>query len=168
VQAIALIHQKLYQAEGVARIPMQDYVEEVMAYLHESHCLNQLVRLRVEVEPIELDVTQAVPLGLIINEALTNVFKYAFPGDRPGTVSLSLLRLGKATYQLTIADDGVGLPENYDPAGSRSLGMTLLHGFSEQLCGALTITSPPGLTINLVFEEEQLSPGHTPGPAPDG
>jgi two-component sensor histidine kinase len=162
VQAMALIHQKLYQAEGVARIPMQDYVEEVVAYLHESYYLNQLVRLRVEVEPIELDVTQAVPLGLIINEALTNAFKYAFPEGRPGTVSLSMLRLGEATYQLTIADDGVGLPKKYDAAGSQSLGMMLLHGFSEQLGGALTLSSPPGLTINLVFEEEQLNPSYAP------
>jgi two-component sensor histidine kinase len=158
VQAMALIHQKLYQAEGVACILMQDYVEEVVAYLHESYCLDHIVRFCLEVEPIELDVTQAVPLGLIINEVITNAFKYAFPDGRPGTVTLRLLRLTEATYQLTIADDGVGLPPNYDPSQSRSLGMTLLHGFSGQLGGELTITSPPGLTINLVFEEEQLSP----------
>jgi two-component sensor histidine kinase len=73
VQAIAFIYQKLYQSEGVARIPMHDYIEEVVAYLHESYCLDQQVRFCVEVEPIELDVTQAVPLGLIINEGITNV-----------------------------------------------------------------------------------------------
>jgi two-component sensor histidine kinase len=162
VQAMALIHQKLYQAEGVARIPMQNYIKEVVAYLHKSYCLDHLVRFRVEVEPIELDVTQAVPLGLIINEAVTNAFKYAFPEGRPGMVSLSLLRLGEATYQLTITDDGVGLPKNYDPARSNSLGMTLLYGFTEQLGGELTITSPPGLTVNLVFEEEQLNPSYAP------
>jgi two-component sensor histidine kinase len=162
VQAMALIHQKLYQAEGVARVPMQNYIKEVVAYLHKSYYLDHLVRFRVEVEPIELDVTQAVPLGLIINEAVTNAFKYAFPEGRPGMVSLSLLRLGEATYQLTITDDGVGLPKNYDPARSNSLGMTLLYGFTEQLGGELTIISPPGLTINLVFEEEQLSPSYAP------
>jgi two-component sensor histidine kinase len=112
----------------------------------------------VEVEPIELDVTQAVPLGLIINEVITNAFKYAFPDGRPGTVCLSLHRLAEVTYELTIADDGVGLPDNYDPSRSRSLGMTLLHGFSGQLGGELTITSQAGLAISLVFEEEQLSP----------
>jgi two-component sensor histidine kinase len=160
VQAMALIHQKLYQAEGVARIPMQDYVQEVVAYLHESYCLHQQVRFCVAVEPVELDVTQAVPLGLIINEAITNAFKYAFPGGRPGTVRLSLHRLGESAYRLTIADDGVGLPQHYDPSQSRSLGMTLLHGFSAQLGGDLTLTSPPGLTIDLVFREEQLTPGY--------
>jgi two-component sensor histidine kinase len=160
VQAMALIHQKLYQSEGVARIPMQEYIEEVVAYLHESYCLDQLVYFCVEVAPIELDVTQAVPLGLIINEVITNAFKYAFPDGRPGTVCLSLQRHGEAAYQLTIADDGVGLPAHYDPLQSRSLGMTLLHGFSGQLGGELTITSQAGLTINLVFEEEQLSPSY--------
>jgi two-component sensor histidine kinase len=162
VQAMALIHQKLYQAEGVARIPMQNYIKEVVAYLHKSYCLDQLVRFRVEVEPIELDVTQAVPLGLIINEALTNAFKYAFPAGKAGTVRLSLQLLREATYQLTIADDGVGLPAHYDPSQSRSLGMTLLHGFSGQLGGELTLTSPPGLTISLVFAEEQLTPSYAP------
>jgi two-component sensor histidine kinase len=154
VQAMALIHQKLYQSEGVARIPMHDYIGEVVAYLSDSYCLDHRVRFRVQVAPIELDVTQAVPLGLIINEAITNAFKYAFPDGRPGTVSLSLQQMEEATYQLTIADDGVGLPVHYDPAQSRSLGMTLLHGFSGQLGGELVITSPPGLSIKLVFEEE--------------
>jgi two-component sensor histidine kinase len=160
VQAMALIHQKLYQSEGVARISMQDYIQEVVAYLSESYCLNQLVRFHVEVEPIELDVTQAVPLGLIINEALSNAFKYAFPEGRPGTVCLFLRRYAETTCQLSITDNGVGLPENYDPSRSRSLGMTLLHGFSGQLGGELIIISPPGLTINLLFEEEQLSMGY--------
>jgi two-component sensor histidine kinase len=158
VQAMALIHQKLYQSEGVARIPMHDYIEEVVAYLHESYCLDQLVRFQVEVDPIELDVTQAVPLGLIINEVITNAFKYAFPEGRPGTVRLTLLRLAEATYQLTIADDGVGLPAHYDPSQSRSLGMTLLHGFSAQLGGELVITSRQGVCISLVFVEEKLGP----------
>ncbi|HEX8529492.1 MAG TPA: sensor histidine kinase, partial [Cytophagales bacterium] len=107
--------------------------------------------------PIELDVTLAVPLGLIINEAITNAFKYAFPDGRSGTVTLNLYRLSRKTYQLTIEDDGVGLPAGYNPARSRSLGMTLMHGFSDQLGGALTITSARGLSISLVFEEEQLT-----------
>jgi two-component sensor histidine kinase len=162
VQAMALIHQKLYQARGVAQIRMQEYIQELVAYLHESYCLDQPVRFQVEVESIELDVTQAVPLGLIINEAITNAFKYAFPDGRPGTVRLSLHRLATTRYELTISDNGVGLPVNYDPSRSRSLGMTLLHGFSGQLGGELTLTSQAGLTISLVFEEEQLSPSYAP------
>jgi two-component sensor histidine kinase/tetratricopeptide (TPR) repeat protein len=158
VQAIALIHQKLYQSESVARIPMADYISEVVAYLHESYNLLQTIQFDLEVEPIELDVSQAVPLGLIINEAITNAFKYAFPQGRSGMVRLSLHRLAATTYELTILDNGVGLPVGYQPASSRSLGMKLLHGFSRQLGGKLNIISPPGLSLSLVFTEEQLQP----------
>jgi two-component sensor histidine kinase len=157
VQAMALIHQKLYQSDGIAKIHMRAYLQEILAYLHDSYELSSPVRFQVQVEDIELDVVQAVPLGLIINEALTNAFKYAFPDGRPGTVSLSLVRLAPATYQLTIADDGVGLPQNFDPSQSRSLGMTLLHGFSGQLGGELSLVNQDGLSITLVFGEEPFT-----------
>jgi two-component sensor histidine kinase len=157
VQAMALIHQKLYQSEGIARIPMKAYIEEVVGFLSDSYSLSQSVKLDVEVEDIELDVTQAVPLGLIINEGITNAFKYAFPDGRSGKIFLSLHSLAEYTYQLSIADDGVGLPVDFDPSHSRSLGMTLLHGFSAQLDGELVLKNCSGLTINLVFTEVQLS-----------
>jgi two-component sensor histidine kinase len=161
VQAMALIHQKLYQSEGVARIPMRDYLHEVVSYLQESYSLAAPVRFDLQVEPVELDVTQAVPLGLIINEALTNAFKYAFPGGKRGTIRLELVRLTSASYhyQLTIADDGVGLPENFNPSRSRSLGMTLLHGFARQLGGELSLAGPPGLCICLQFGEVSFGEG---------
>jgi two-component sensor histidine kinase len=158
VQAMALIHQKLYQSESLARIPMTEYIEEVVAYLNDSYSLYQPIRFDVEVEDIELDVTLAVPLGLIINEAITNAFKYAFPDERSGTITVRLQRLEQASYELVIADDGVGLPASYDPSRSRSLGMTLIHGFSRQLGGKLIITSPPGMCISLKFQEDQLIP----------
>jgi two-component sensor histidine kinase len=161
VQAMALIHQKLYQSESVARIPMTEYIEEVVAYLSDSYSLYQPIRFDVEVEDIELDVTLAVPLGLIINEAITNAFKYAFPQGRAGTITVHLKRIEEASYALVIADDGVGLPANYDPSRSRSLGMTLIHGFSRQLGAKLTITSSSGMCISLKFKEENLSPAHT-------
>jgi two-component sensor histidine kinase len=114
------------------------------------------VRFNLSVQPLELDVTLAVPLGLIINEAVTNALKYAFPGHRAGTVKLSLKPGVGTTYEMGIADDGVGLPPGFDPARSRSLGMTLLHGLSEQLDGTLLITGPPGVSIRLVFRDEIL------------
>jgi two-component sensor histidine kinase len=137
---------------------MNSYIEEVVAYLNNSYSLYRPVRFEVEVEDIELDVTLAVPLGLIINEAITNAFKYAFPDERSGTITVHLKRVEEASYDLMIADDGVGLPANYDPSRSRSLGMTLIHGFSRQLGGKLTITSSVGMCINLVFQEEDLHP----------
>ncbi|GAB3220634.1 hypothetical protein GCM10027423_52540 [Spirosoma arcticum] len=154
VQAMALIHQKLYQTEGIARIPMAEYIAELVAYLHESFNLPQPIRFVVQVAPIELDVTQAVPLGLIINEAITNALKYAFLGGRPGTVQVGLRSVAQTGCELLIADDGVGLPADFDPTRSRSLGMTLIRGFSEQLGGELEVISPPGLSLRLLFQDE--------------
>ncbi|WP_020604610.1 histidine kinase dimerization/phosphoacceptor domain -containing protein [Spirosoma spitsbergense] len=155
VQAMALIHQKLYQSEGIARIPMASYIREMAAYLHESYELPQPIGFDLQVESIELDVIQAVPLGLIINEAITNALKYAFPDGRAGTVQVGLCKLSRGEYELVIADDGVGLPADFAPARSRSLGMTLMYGFSEQLGGQLHINGQPGLSIRLRFHDER-------------
>jgi two-component sensor histidine kinase len=153
VQAMALIHQKLYQSEQVARVDMGAYIKELIVYLRDAYQQPGPVHFNLSVQPLELDVTLAVPLGLIINEAVTNALKYAFPGDRAGTVTLSLTPVGGTSYELGIADDGVGLPPGYDPARSRSLGMTLMHGLSEQLDGTLLITGPPGVSIHLTFRD---------------
>jgi two-component sensor histidine kinase len=157
VQAMALIHQKLYQTEGVARIPMKAYIEELVAYLQDTYGLSRKVGFKLCIESIELDVNLAVPLGLIINEAITNAFKYAFPQDRSGVVHVNLLKQADTRYELTIEDDGVGLPGGYDPSQSRSLGMTLIHGFSAQLGGELTIESSGGVKQSLLFTDEKLS-----------
>ncbi|GAB3220510.1 histidine kinase dimerization/phosphoacceptor domain -containing protein [Spirosoma arcticum] len=154
VQAMALIHQKLYQSEGIARIAMPEYVAELVAYLRDSYDLPQPIRFALEVEPIDLDVTQAVPLGLIINEAITNALKYAFPAGQRGTVQVGFCELSSGEYELVITDDGVGLPADYDPAQSRSLGMTLMYGFNEQLGGQLQIRGQAGLNIRLLFHDE--------------
>ncbi|MFC5407695.1 histidine kinase dimerization/phosphoacceptor domain -containing protein [Larkinella bovis] len=158
VQAMALIHQKLYQADQVARIDMSAYIQDVIAYLHDSYNPQQTITFELDVDRIELDVSQAVPLGLIINEAITNALKYAFPQGRAGRLSLALHQRADRAYELRISDDGVGLPADFDPKQSRSLGMTLMHGFSQQLGGELNLSSGAGLQISLVFKEEQLSP----------
>jgi two-component sensor histidine kinase len=137
---------------------MRSYIEEVVAYLNDSYSRYQPIGFDLSVDDIELDVTLAVPLGLIINEAITNAFKYAFPDERRGTINLHFQRVEENTYQLSIADDGVGLPANYDPFRSRSLGMTLIYGFSRQLGGKLTISSTSGMCISLIFQEANLNP----------
>ncbi len=156
VQAMALIHQKLYQSEHVARVDMPSYIQEVVAYLRDFYDLPQPISFKLVISAIELDVNQAVPLGLIINEAITNALKYAFPDGRSGTITVTFHRIMPMTYELTIADDGVGLPPNFNPQRSRSLGMTLMQGFSQQLGGELQINHSAGLTIHLQFSQESL------------
>ena len=153
VQAMALVHQKLYQSDSVALVNMQEYIREITERLLESFDCLDTVREQLDVAPVELDVALATPLGLIINEVITNALKHAFPQRRPGTLRVSLQPIGARRYELRIADDGVGLPAGFDPARSPSLGLTMITGLSKQINGALAIASAgPGVQLTVQFE----------------
>ena len=154
--AISLSHQKLYLSEKIALIDMASYIREVVEYLHDALQIEDQVTFNLSVEPIELNGALAVPLGLIINEAVTNSLKYAFPGGRQGQVSIDLRQSDPSNCLLTIADDGIGLPQDFDLSRSRSLGMTLMRGLSQQLDGSLEIESADGLTIRIPFKSTHL------------
>ncbi len=122
VQAISLIHKKLYQSDNVGVIHMPHYIHELVDYLKDCFDTNRKVSFRIDVSPLQLDVSQAVPIGLILNEAITNSIKYAFTGNREGIIAISFKQSEEGHYTLVIADDGKGLPADFDPAQSRSLG----------------------------------------------
>ena len=153
VQAMALVHQKLYQSDSVALVNMQEYIREITERLLESFDCLDSVREHLQVEPIELDIALATPLGLIINESVTNVLKHAFPQRRSGTFAIGLHSIGTHRYELRIADDGVGLPPGFDPTRSQSLGLTMVQGLSKQLNGTLHIAEEgPGVQLTMQFE----------------
>ncbi|TGE03787.1 tetratricopeptide repeat-containing sensor histidine kinase [Hymenobacter fodinae] len=152
VQIMALLHQKLYQADHIGRVNMADYSREIVTYLVESFDRQRSVHTQLDLAPIELETTLATPLGLIINEAVTNALKHAFPPPRRGTLTVSLARLAPQQYQLTITDDGVGLPSGFDLQRSRSLGMVIIKGLSHQLDGQLLVTAADGVRISLQFD----------------
>ncbi len=152
IYAISLSHQKLYLSEKIALIDMASYIREVVEYLRDSLQMEDQVAFNLSVEPIELNGALAVPLGLIINEAVTNSLKYAFPGGRQGQVSIELRQADPSGCLLTIADDGIGLDPDFDLSRTRSLGMNLMKGLSKQLDGSLKIESANGLTIQVCFK----------------
>jgi two-component sensor histidine kinase len=151
VQVMALIHQKLYQSDNLAQINMREYIHEIVDYLIESFDRFNTIHPQVGSVDVQFDVALATPLGLIINEAVTNSLKYAFPQNRPGTVIVTLTSVEEQTYRLTISDDGVGLPAGFDVARSNSLGLTMIRGLSKQIKGQLEITQENGVEISLVF-----------------
>ncbi|HWK06962.1 MAG TPA: histidine kinase dimerization/phosphoacceptor domain -containing protein [Puia sp.] len=144
VQAMSLIHQKLYQSENVAVIGMPAYIRELVEYLRDSLGAGQRIRFELQIEPVELDVSQAIPLGLILNEAITNALKYAFPGKREGLITITLQRQSGDGYLLVIADNGGGLPPHFDSQRPGSLGMSLMKGLAEDLDGSFTVESNAG------------------------
>jgi two-component sensor histidine kinase len=100
---------------------------------------------------VGIDLTVAVPLGLIINEAVTNALKYAFPGGRPGLIAVTLAEAGEGNFLLTVTDNGPGLGPDFDVSGCRTLGMNLMKGLSKQLKGTFKLESAGGLTIRVRF-----------------
>ena len=101
---------------------------------------------------VSLDVSQSVPLGLILNEAITNAIKYAYQQNEKGMIQISLVPLNEERLELKIADNGKGLPAEVDTKHAGSLGMQLIKLFSEQLDGDLYFISNPGLEIVLDFK----------------
>lgn len=154
MQAIALIHQKLYQQDHNTLINMHSYIHELISYLMSSFDNTGRLYFDLDIDDINLDVSQAVPLGLILNEAITNAVKYAFPRGGQGTVAVQLYQEGRRDILLRIADNGVGFPRNIDLSGRTSLGIQLMKLFAEQLEGELRLQSEHGVEISLLFKQQ--------------
>jgi two-component sensor histidine kinase len=154
MQAIALIHQKLYQQDQSTLIDMHSYIHELVSHLVSSFSNMGRIWFDLDIENIELDVSQAVPLGLILNEAITNAVKYAFPKAGHGTVGVRLFRKKGRDIVLKISDDGVGFPAGFEPDSNNSLGIQLMRLFAEQLEGELNFYEKEGVEITLRFRQQ--------------
>jgi two-component sensor histidine kinase len=154
VNSISLIHKKLYLGDNVALIRMADYVPDLVNDLKQSLATEHRIQFQLEINDISLDTSKAVPLGLILNEAITNSVKYAFPSDRTGTIMISLLETNEETLSMAIADDGIGLPKDFRDEMNGSLGMSMIKGLSGDIDGVCKITGTHGTSIIIEFPHE--------------
>jgi len=152
MHAMSLIHQKLYQSDNMATIDMSVYIRELVEYLGESFKQEKSAVMRLNISPVKLDVSQAVPLGLILNEAISNSIKYAFTENNRGQIDIVLEQIEEEKYLLCIADNGKGLPEGFDPYNTSSLGMSLMQGLSQQLDGDFQLENKNGLRVCVTFK----------------
>jgi two-component sensor histidine kinase len=165
VHAMSLIHQKLYNTDNLSSIDMSLYIRELVSYLTESFETAQQIRFEFDLAPIEMDVSEAVPLGLILNEAITNSIKYAFPEGNGGVISISLSHADSQQCLLVIADNGVGIPLQSTNKKSGSLGMSLIQGLTEDLEGNFSIENKKGTTIKISFVHDFGVNKYNPGSA---
>lgn len=162
IHSMSLIHKKLYQSDNVIAIHMEIYICELIEYFKKSFDTGQRIRFVTEIEPIELDTSQAVPVGLIINEALTNSIKHAFPNNSEGVITVILRQISGSMLELLIQDNGTGLPDHAVPSGNSSLGMKLINGLSTDLEATLCIENDNGLRISLEFPyDKKIIESHT-------
>ena len=146
VQSMALVHEILYQSENLGCIDPQTYLEELARQLRNVFFTGlQRVEVAIEAGGIDLGLDEAVPFGLIVTELVSNAFKYAFPQGRQGRLSVRLSGLPGNKAQLTVRDDGVGLPEDYDYRKPHSLGHWLVSELVEgQLEGSWKLVPGSG------------------------
>ena len=151
VHAMSLIHQKLYQTENMSAINMADYIHELVDYLRDSFTINRQIRFNMQIEQIGLDLSHCIPLGLILNEAITNSFKYAFPGDQEGIILIAFKYTAANHLLLTIKDNGIGLPAAFNMEKADSMGMNLMRGLSEEIGAKISISTENGTRIAVSF-----------------
>ncbi len=152
IKSMALIHDKLYRSENLARIYFHDYVRLLADDLCHAYAFGKNIAIKVDAEPISLDIDNALPLGLIINELVSNSLKHAFPDRRDGNLRLHLSSVGKE-ITLTVADNGVGFPEGTAFPGTKTLGLQLVATLVEQLEGTITLDNTAGAAFTIRFEQ---------------
>lgn len=155
VRSMALVHEKLYQSPDMVRIDFGAYIRELASYLCRVYRNGaEAIPLRINAKDVFLTIERAVPCGLIVTELLSNALKYAFPNGQSGEIGVDLTPEGSALYQLTIRDNGVGLPADVDFRHSTSLGLRIVNTLTEQLGGTIALTNNGGATFRLSFPME--------------
>lgn len=149
VNSMALIHKNLYQHDNLVGVQMQEYIEKLTDSLVRNYHINpQRIAIAKDIDPLLLDVDTIIPLGLVLNELISNVLKYAFDKEQEGKLYVALKRKGEH-LELKVADNGKGLPPDFDLATQRSLGFRLIKAFAQKLEAELCVESDRGTTITL-------------------
>jgi PAS domain S-box-containing protein len=155
VRSMALIHEKLYQSSNLATIDFGEYIRNLCTFLWRSYGAKAtLIALEVQVESVALGIDQAVPCSLILHELLSNALKHAFPGGRPGQITVQLTHCENNRLELIVGDDGIGISVDVIPANATSLGFELVNTLVNQLNGELWLEREHGTTFHFRFTRD--------------
>ncbi|MGK0138506.1 MAG: two-component sensor histidine kinase [Algoriphagus sp.] len=154
VQAMSLIHQNLYQSVHINDVDIQNYLKELVNYLSDMFTgTDKSVQVVIDAKDIKFDIDTAIPLGLIVNELVSNAYKYAFKKRDKGKIKIAIKAVNEVDYELHVDDDGEGLPDDFDPKKSKSLGLKLVKILSKQLRGKFTSSSKYGANFTAFFKD---------------
>lgn len=166
IYVMSLIHQKLYQSGDMKTIDMSVYLPEFVHYLSDSFGTGNRIRFKLKVEPLYLGLAQAIPVALIVNEAITNSIKHAFPENRKGIIEITMQQKD-TIVTLVVADDGIG--SNAVPTNNTtgSLGLKLIRGLSDDLNAQINFVNTAGTRITLNFYADPFREDGIVLPQPD-
>ena len=152
IRSMALVHEKLYQAKDLSKIEFSQYIKELSQQVSRSNEFQGArISVKVKADNIKLGIDTAIPCGLIINELLTNAFKYAFPIDRTGKIHIQMKLVENKYYNLIIGDNGVGLPGHIDVQKPSTFGLNLVYLLTQQLEGRVEAQREKGTRFIITF-----------------
>ncbi len=154
IQTIALVHEKLYSSTEPSLVNLGAYTESLVDNLKRSWTHSDAVTINLKTDSVILSADQAVSVGLILNELISNTFKHAFPDGRPGEINVELRDLGEKQYLIRVQDNGAGLPADLNIEQTKTLGLQLVNGLAKQLKGSLSLCRDEGTTFELRFVGE--------------
>ena len=159
ILAMAALHEALYRSNNFAQVDLAAYLKELIGQLSRSLVADPgKISFRLDLFPVGLELDQAVPCGLIVNELVSNALKHAFPAGRAGEVRVEMQWVGPGLLLLRIRDNGIGLPENFADIRAKSLGLQLVADLARQLGGRLDIGDVVGAAVfEVTFRPEPLT-----------
>ena len=154
IRSMALIHEKLYQSERLTKVDLADYVQSLLNILMRTYAAHTDIKLESRLQPASVSIDTAVPIGLMLNELVTNALKYAFQGNRAGQLLVALDTAAQGQITLRVQDDGVGLKPGFQLEQASTLGLRLVRMFAKQLRAKVTLHSEPGHTVFDIYFTE--------------
>ncbi|MDD3083084.1 MAG: PAS domain S-box protein, partial [Desulfobacterales bacterium] len=156
IRSMALVHEMLYRSENLAQVDFKTYINALVRELYRAYNVGESrIHCQLAVEDVALEIEQAVPCGLIINELVSNCLKHAFPEGKSGVIQVFLHAIDDGAVELSVRDNGVGLPPDFDFAKTQSLGLSLVRMLAQyQLHGTVLLNAVQGVEFKITFKEK--------------
>lgn len=157
LESMAWLHDTLYRSHDLTRIDFVRYINDMIYRLMGGHGVTDRVRVEKEMDRIELAIDTAIPCGLIANELVSNCFRHAFPENGSGVVQIGLKRTGPFSFDLSVCDNGIGLPVGFDIENTHSFGFRLVQSLVKQLNASMVVNGGNrGAAFHLTFPETRM------------
>ena len=152
IRSMALIHEKLYQSQNLARINFGEYIQTLTTHLFHTYKVDpSSVALKTELQDVCLDINMAIPCSLIVNELVSNSLKHAFPKQKKGEIRIKLEENEKGKKIMSLSDNGIGFTQDYDPKNPKTLGLQIVHDLIHQINGELDFQGKKGTLFRIEF-----------------
>lgn len=152
IRMMSLIHEKLYKSKDLSKINFSEYIHNLADYLRQAYpTVSKNIDIKIKSQELYLGVDKAIPCGLIINEVISNAYKYAFLDGRKGEINIEFTSPEKNQHKLLISDNGIGFPQDIDFKKAKSMGMVLINTLTEQIDGTVELDNKSGTKFTIMF-----------------